>query len=381
MLLQNNSMPGDSDRLITLFLAGDVMTGRGIDQILPHPGHPELHEPYAESACDYVRLAERISGPIPKSAGFAYVWGDALAELARIDPDLRIVNLETAITTSGRYWFDKNIHYRMHPANLPCLQAAGIDGCVLANNHLMDWGREGLTETLAVLAKAGIGTAGAGSTAAAAASPAKFDRAGKGRVLVFGFGCKSSGIPGDWAATPDRSGVNLLPDLSPATVGKIGIAVRAEKKPGDVAIASIHWGANWGYEIPLAHREFAHRLIDEAGIDLVHGHSSHHCLGMEVYRGKLILYGCGDFLNDYESIGGYEAFRGDLVLMYFPVVEPMTGTLRALEMVPLRIRRFRLERPPVHDERWLCERLDRECRRFGAGVEKAGDHRFRLGWP
>ena len=63
--------------------------------------------------------------------------------------------------------------------------------------------------------------------------------------------------------------------------------------------------------------QLAHSLLDEAGVDVIHGHSSHHVKGIEVYKGKAILYGCGDFLTDYEGIQGYEEFRDDLVLMYF----------------------------------------------------------------
>jgi poly-gamma-glutamate synthesis protein (capsule biosynthesis protein) len=142
-------------RDMTLFLCGDVMTGRGIDQVLPHPGDPVLHEGYATSALDYVALAERANGPIPRPAEFAYVWGDALAEWARIAPDLRIINLETAVTTRDDWQRGKGIHYRMHPANVPCLTAAAIDCCVLANNHVLDWGYAGLAETLQTLRRAG----------------------------------------------------------------------------------------------------------------------------------------------------------------------------------------------------------------------------------
>ena len=86
---------------VTLFVAGDVMTGRGIDQVLPHPGNPRIVEPFSRSALDYVELAERANGPIPRPVNFAYIWGDALAVLEAAAPDMRIINLETAITRTG----------------------------------------------------------------------------------------------------------------------------------------------------------------------------------------------------------------------------------------------------------------------------------------
>src|SRR3990170_848723 len=182
---------------LALFLCGDIMTGRGIDQILPHPSRPQLFEPYVRSARDYVRLAERTCGALKPPVDFSYIWGDALAELERMAPDARIVNLETSVTASDEAWPDKGIHYRMHPANVPCLSAARIDCCVLANNHVMDWGRRGLAETLDTLHRAGLLTAGAGRPLARAAAPATVPVADKGRVRVFaccttGRACRAS---------------------------------------------------------------------------------------------------------------------------------------------------------------------------------------------
>lgn len=367
-------------RRITLFLCGDVMTGRGIDQILPKPSAPHLYEPYVRNAKIYIKLAERLNGPIAQPADFSYIWGEALAELDRTGPDVRIVNLETAITTSDDYWPDKGINYRMHPANSPCLTAARIDCCVLANNHVIDWGYKGLAETLEVLQQASLKTAGAGRNSREAEAPAVMNLAGKGRVLVFGFGCDSSGIPTEWAAADDKPGVNRLPDLSSETCHRLRNRLRRIKQARDIVVASIHWGGNWGYAIPDQQRRFAHALIDEAGVDIVHGHSSHHPKAAEVYRGKLILYGCGDFINDYEGIEGYESYRGDLVLMYFATMNPADGTLSGLEMIPLHMRRFRLDRPSEKDFRWMRERLERESGKFGGAVEALDDRRLVLRW-
>lgn len=127
---------------LTLFLSGDVMTGRGIDQVLPVSVDPEIHEMYTKNARRYVDLARRKSGDIPDEVSLTYIWGDALQVLEVADPDVRIINLETAVTTSDDYWKGKRIHYRMHPANVPLFTEAGIDICVLANNHVLDWGYE-----------------------------------------------------------------------------------------------------------------------------------------------------------------------------------------------------------------------------------------------
>ncbi|MEA3274224.1 MAG: CapA family protein [Pseudomonadota bacterium] len=367
-------------RPTTVFLCGDVMTGRAVDQILPHPNTPELYEPYIRDARAYIELAERESGPIPRPADFAYIWGDALAEWRRAAPDLRIVNLETAVTESAEPWPGKGIHYRMHPKNAPCLTAAGIDCCVLANNHVLDWGYAGLEETLETLRAAGIRTAGAGLDLAQAQAPAVLEIPGNGRVLVFAFGHGSSGIPWRWGAGRNQPGVNRLEDLSDRAADRIAEQVHTRKRAGDIVVASIHWGGNWGYEIPSEQRRFAHRLIDLGSFDLVHGHSSHHPKAIEVYRNRAILYGCGDFFNDYEGIGGKEEYRGDLALMYFPTIDPATGKLVRFAMTSTRTERFRVTRASAGDARWMRDVLTREAGRFGTGVSLDDDNRLSLTW-
>lgn len=355
------------------------MLGRGIDQILPHPGDPRLYESHVNSALVYVDLAEAAHGPIPRPVAFAYVWGDALAALAEARPDLVIVNLETSVTTSREY-LPKGINYKMNPENVGCLTAAKVDCCVLANNHVLDWGPRGLSETLRTLEQAGIRTAGAGNDAESAAAPAILDVAGKGSVLVFAFGSEDSGIPADWAAGRGKPGLNILRDFSDGSVSRIAGKLRKLKRPGMVSVASIHWGGNWGYRIPDEHRRFAHGLIDEAGFDLVHGHSSHHAKGIEVYKEKLILYGCGDFLNDYEGIGGYERFRGDLAILYLPRLSWPEGKLVACDLMPFVVRNFRLSRASNRDVAWLRGTLDRESAKFGGRVTPVNGGSLALQW-
>jgi len=346
-------------RAMRFFLCGDVMIGRGIDQILPHPCDPTLHEDYVHSARDYVDLAEQTNGPIPRRAAPAYIWGAALDELRRAQPDARIINLETSITRSEDY-ADKGINYRMSPENAETLTAAAVDCCTLGNNHVLDWGVSGLLDTLATLQRLRIKSAGAGRTLAEAGAPAVLDIADKGRALVYAFASTTGGVDLDWAATAKRAGVNLLSDLSEASASAICERIARDRKPGDVVIVSIHWGSNWGYAIPNHQRHFARRLIDDAGVSIVHGHSSHHAKGIEVYRNRLILYGCGDFLNDYEGIQGYEEFRGGLALMYFADIEAASGKLTALDMAPLRVKQFRLVRPSGADIEFLRQMLVRE---------------------
>jgi poly-gamma-glutamate capsule biosynthesis protein CapA/YwtB (metallophosphatase superfamily) len=366
--------------LITLFLCGDVMTGRGIDQILPHPSDPVIHEGYMKDARGYVDIAEKVNGTIPRPVAPGYIWGDALSELKRVSPDLRIINLETSVTKSDDYWKQKGIHYRMHPENIDCITSAKIDICSLANNHVLDWGYAGLKETLETLRAAKIEMAGAGMDLREAESPAVREIKWKGRVIIFAFGSPTSGAPLNWAASEKRPGIHLLRDFSNDTIQRIRKRVQEVKQERDIVAISIHWGGNWGYHVPQEEIDFAHRLIDEAGVNMIHGHSSHHAKGIEVYQDRLILYGCGDFLNDYEGIGGHEYYRSDLGLMYFASMDPLTGKLVELKMTPTQIRHFKVNRASRDDALWLVNTLNREGKRFGTGVELDEDNRLTLLW-
>lgn len=357
----------DRPPVFKIALTGDVMLGRGIDQILLHPSPEILYEAYAKSALLYVSLAEKRNGAVQKPVSYDYVWGDMVADLAIHGPDVRIINLETAVTRSNTPSAIKGIHYRMNPANMEVLDAAGIDCCIVANNHVLDWGKDGLLETLDVLEAGNIKAAGAGRNDKEAEAPAILSVAGKGRVLLYAFACSSSGVPMNWAATDSRSGVRLLDIHDNSEVDRIAKQIRQDRQPGDIVIVSIHWGANWGYEVEDTDRDFAHRLINEAQVDVIHGHSSHHPKGIELCHGRPILYGCGDLINDYEGIGGEEIYRPDLVLLYLLSIAA-DGSCRSLEMLPYRLAHFRLNKASDQESKWLGDRMDRECALFGCRI-------------
>ncbi|HET6807142.1 MAG TPA: CapA family protein [Frateuria sp.] len=361
--------------------AGDAvpLRRRGIDQILAHPSDPVLYEGHVHDARGYVALAERAHGPIPRKVAAGYVWGEALKQWQARRPALRIVNLETSITRHDRPW-PKGINYRMNPANVGVLTDAGIDCCTLANNHVLDWGYEGLAQTLAVLRAAKIAVCGAGERLAAAQAPSVLSLPGGRRLLVFAAATGDAGVPPDWAAEATRAGVWRLPDLSAATVALVAAEVARHRHTGDLVLFSLHWGGNWGYEIAPAQRAFAHALIDEAGVHLLCGHSSHHPRAAEVHHGHLVLYGCGDFLNDYEGIGGHQAFRSELGLMYFPQLDTSHGRLCELALVPTCVRGFRVGQPAPEDRRWLLDVLRREYARMGCDVAERPDGSWALVW-
>jgi poly-gamma-glutamate synthesis protein (capsule biosynthesis protein) len=197
---------------------------------------------------------------------------------------------------------------------------------------------------------------------------------------VFSLGSTSSGIPIEWSANEDRPGLNVIESRSDDAIRSIARKITEVKKEGDVVVVSIHWGENWGYTIPHSQEKLAHRLVDETGVDIVHGHSSHHVKAIEVYKERLILYGCGDFLNDYEGITGYESFRGDLGLIYFTDINPSTGQLLALRMIPTQVRRFRINHACEGDARWLEVMLNQEGTRYRTRVKRSAENTLTLEW-
>jgi poly-gamma-glutamate capsule biosynthesis protein CapA/YwtB (metallophosphatase superfamily) len=362
---------GDSD-VVTVLLGGDVMLGRGVDQVLPHPGEPALREPYVRDARRYVDLAEDASGPIPRPVDWNWPWGEVLVILDDVSPHVRLINLETTITSGAEFADRKAIHYRMHPDNLPALTALRPDVCALANNHILDFGRRGLTDTVVTLTQAGVQGIGAGADLRAAQRPAAVT-CGEQRVIIGSVATKSSGVPESWAARQDGPGVWLVRDPSVREAAEeVAAEVLAHKRSGDVAVVSVHWGPNWGYAVSLSEIQFAHRLID-AGVDIVHGHSSHHPRPIEIYRGRPILYGCGDVIDDYEGIGGHESFRSHLRLLYLASIDAAHGELLSLRLIPLCVRRMRLERASQADTAWLRATIEHISRQFRIQVSARPD--------
>ena len=168
----------------------------------------------------------------------------------------------------------------MHPDNLACLTVIRPDACALANNQILDFGRRGLIDTLEALSGAEIKHVGAGLDSEHAKRPAIVTLPNGHHVVIASGGTESSGIPRRWAATVARPGVAFIPNLFNRTAAEIADRVLALKQPGDITIVSLHWGSNWGYDVAPSQVRFARRLID-AGVDLVHGHSSHHPRSIE----------------------------------------------------------------------------------------------------
>ena len=284
--------------MIALGLVGDVMLGRGVDEALK----------------DY-RRSEKL-------------WGDTLSVLEAAD--LRVINLECAITTHENPWSrtPKTFHFRADPSRaVRVLRAARIDACSLANNHTLDFEEEGLLDTLEYLDGAGIRYAGAGRDLEEAARPAILGGPDPEKVALLAF---TDNEPA-FAAGVGRPGTNYLPtSLEPEVLDRVEAAIAGAREAGaDTILFSNHWGPNMVERPRDIFRRFARSVVDR-GADVYYGHSAHVFQGVEVYRGKPILYDTGDFIDDYAVD---DRLRNDRSFVFLFSVEG--GEFRRLELFPV----------------------------------------------
>ncbi|HXG32969.1 MAG TPA: CapA family protein [Bryobacteraceae bacterium] len=309
---------------IRIALAGDVMLGRLVNEQLRY--RPPVHP-----------------------------WGDTLPLFQAAD--VRMANLECVISDRGRPWTatPKVFHFRSDAKNIAVLQAAGMDAVSLANNHVLDYGYEALLDMFGLLEKAGVRYAGAGRNDRAACAPALLQVKGL-RIGLLAF---TDNEP-VWEARPDRPGTCYVPvDLRDGRARRLLEAVRRAATETDLLIVSAHWGGNWGYEPPPEHIPFGRALV-EAGADVVFGHSAHVFRGIEIYRGRPILYSAGDFVDDYAVD---ELQRNDESFLF--VVEAGAGRVRALRLHPVEIRYLQVRRAAGADAARIAARMRALCARFG----------------
>ncbi len=313
-----------------LALLGDVMLGRGVgDEIVRRP---------------------------PQS-----FWGDTLPLLR--EADLVLANLECAVTTYPHPWSrsPKVFHFRAPPGAIEVLRAANIRLVSLANNHTLDFEEQGLLDTLAYLDSAGIAHAGAGRNREEARRPAIVEAGG----LRIGLIACTDNEPG-WEAGPDRPGINYLAiRRDPVTMRLLTETIAQARAQGaQFVILSLHWGPNMRLRPPVHFQEFAHDALD-FGADLIYGHSAHIFQGVEIYAGKPILYDTGDFLDDYAVD---PTLRNDQSLIFFAEVDK--GGVRALRMVPVRLRYAEVNRAAGPDLAEICDRMIALSAELGTRVQQ-----------
>lgn len=213
------------------------------------------------------------------------------------DADLAVVNLECAITSSLQHWKGepKAFYFGAPLSAVNALSDAGIDLVSLANNHILDFDFQGLSDTLWQLHAQGIANAGAGPNVSQALAPAIVERCGLRFAMVAMCDHQA-----DFAATPKLPGMAYI-DFADETeaLALVGHALSQVREAGaDWPILSLHWGPNMVGEPSRQFRHIAHAAID-MGWKILFGHSAHIFQGVELYRGCPILYAAGDLVDDY----------------------------------------------------------------------------------
>ncbi|WP_310920132.1 CapA family protein [Haloarcula saliterrae] len=295
------------------------------------------------------------------------VWDGALSRLRALDA--LFINLECPLSTRGRPWqrTHRPFHFRADQDwAVPALSAAGVDWATLANNHLLDFGEPALLDTLDALSAAGIAHSGAGRDERDARAPAT---ATVGELTVA-F-CSATDNTPEYAAGPDGPGVaRTALDLNdPTERGKLATAVDdALATDPDLLVASLHWGPNMTTEVFGRHREVGHWLLDR-GVDVVHGHSAHVFKAVEVADNGLLMYDCGDFVDDYAVD---DALRNDRSFL-FELTVAEDGTPEQLRLVPVEIRNCAVHLAGGAVAQWCRETMRRRSREFDTAFERDGE--------
>jgi poly-gamma-glutamate synthesis protein (capsule biosynthesis protein) len=322
---------------LTLIFAGDVMLGRGVDEALQHrsPAHP---------------------------------WGDLLPVLETAD--LLLVNLECALTDRTERWTDggyKPFYFRADPRAVNALAAGRVGFVSVANNHIGDFGWDGLRDTLTVLDRAGIAHAGAGMDRADAHEPARVVLHGA-RVSIVAF----ADYPGEWRATATSPGMNYTPvSLDRESFTEVARQIAAARERADFVIFSIHWGPNMRAWPSQEFRAFAYAVID-AGADIFWGHSAHVVHGVEFHHGRPILFDTGDLVDDYVVD---PHLRNDLSALFLVRVRP--PAVESVEIIPVQIADRQVNVARGREREWFVHRFRARCAELDVNVVEDGE-RLRL---
>jgi poly-gamma-glutamate synthesis protein (capsule biosynthesis protein) len=297
----------------------------------------------------------RLVNEILKTEPSEFPWGDTIPVLH--SADWRLCNLECVISNRGEPWsvYPKAFHFRSDAKNIATVKAARINAVSLANNHVLDYGIEAMFQMLEILDQAGIIHCGAGANAEQASRLATAVVQGQ-KIGLLAF---TDNEP-EWEAGTEWPGVFYVPtDLRDSRAKYLLSRIRECKEAVNFLIVSAHWGSNWGYEPPPEHVAFARAMV-EAGANLVFGHSSHVFRGIEFYHGHPIVYGAGNFVDDY-AVDRVE--RNDHSFIY--LLEIQDGVVRRMCLHPTLIRNCQALRAEGIDAQIISDKMKSLCAALG----------------
>jgi poly-gamma-glutamate capsule biosynthesis protein CapA/YwtB (metallophosphatase superfamily) len=330
MTLDNLTVYGLMNDLLTIGFAGDVMLGRTLDKII-------------------------------SQRGYDFPWGNVLGLMK--NTDMNIINLETTLTNSRKQVY-KTFNFKASPDKVQSLVNANITVANLANNHIMDFDREGLLETIEMLDNAGIKHVGAGRDSVLATAPVRITKKNI-RIGVLGLTDNEA----DWKAStePGTYYINMDDKIDQVNVLH---AIRKLREETDILIVSIHWGPNMREQPTEEFINFAHAMADH-GAQIIHGHSAHIFQGIDNYNNKLILYDTGDFVDDYAVNSD---LRNDLSAFFIVTVNKF-GVVN-VKLLPVRIFQYQVNQATGEDYDWILKRIKHLSSAFDTSIDDEGKITF-----
>jgi poly-gamma-glutamate synthesis protein (capsule biosynthesis protein) len=342
---------------------------------------------------------------------FTYVWGNTIDIIKRAD--FSLINLECAVSSNGKEWNKtfKVFHFRANLDAIRVLNSASIDYVSLANNHILDYDVEALLDTLDILDKNNISHSGAGRNLKEAIKPAIIEKKLKPKTsnnhnyyynvdkkevnnkdddlkntIRIGLISLTDNEPG-WEAKDDFAGINYIPiTLEPDKYYyRLQNYIEKAKKQSDLVIVSSHVGPHFRETPSMKYVNFAHKIID-LGADIYWGHSNHMPQGIELYKhnnnNKIILYDCGDFIDDYAIDSNYRNDLSFIFLFHFFMDrnsklsnnnnnDSNNGNIllqnSMIELIPTKITNFMVNTIPVddNDADLIINRMAKRCSLLG----------------
>lgn len=351
----------------------------------------------------------RLVNKVLTNAQFTYVWGDTIDIIKRAD--FSLINLECPVSSKGKKWNKtfKVFHFRANLDAIQVLNSASIDYVSLANNHILDYDIEALLDTLDILDKNNISHSGAGRNLKEAMKPAILEKKLKPKpsnnnnsfhnvdtekvnnndniknTIRIGIISLTDNEP-EWEAKDDLAGINYIPaTLDPDRYYyRLQNYIEQAKTQSDLVIVSSHIGPHFRETPSVKYVNFAHKIID-FGADIYWGHSNHMPQGIELYKhnnnNKIILYDCGDFIDDYAIDSNYRNDLSFIFLLHFLIdknskLSKNNNTNNSsnillqssmIELIPTKISNFMVNTIPVddNDADLIIKRMAKTCSFLG----------------
>ncbi len=350
---------------------------------------------------------------------FTYVWGDTIDIIK--GADFSLINLECSISSRGKEWNKtlKVFHFRANPDAINVLTSAAIDYVALANNHTLDYDVEALLDTVNLLSKNNISYSGAGKNLEEAMEPAFIKKKLKLKsnkisstfnydyeennnsknTITIGVISLTDNEP-QWEAKENSAGINYIPITldSEKYYYRLKNCIEKIRKQSDLVIVSSHIGPHFREKPSEKYVNFAHTIVD-FGADIYWGHSNHMPQGIEIYKHhnerdnnnsnsnnnkKIIMYDCGDFIDDYAIDSNYRNDLSFIFLLHLNIdkknyqlgnndnnadnnKENVLLRNSIIELIPIKINKFRVNTIPFDDSDadLIIEKMFKRCTNLG----------------